>query len=457
MVIQAHYCYVTKMIELIRAHLTEPTSRGIANAVADAIRAGLLKEGERLPAIRELAAGLQVSPTTVSAAWSLLGRAGSIRTDGRRGTTITAPPRVGPTRYRRTRELGTTFELDLSTGVPDPELLPDLAPSLNKVRLSTHPTDYLDEPMLAELLAVVRDDWPYDAARFTVMDGAMDAIDQICSVLLRFGDMVAVEQPGFPPLLDLLEAHGMRLVPVSFDEHGPVPAAVLDAINLGVSTVMLQPRAQNPTGISLSTARARELAMLLKDTNVLVVEDDSAGSVAASPALSLGRWIPEQVIHVRSYSKSHGPDLRLAAVSGTAEQIDALVERRHLGQGWTSRLLQLLLLDLLTRPAATAQVAHAREMYAQRRSAVTDALERQGIEVRGTDGLNIWLPVRDESAALIRLASVGIGAAAGAPFVLTPGGAAHLRVTTALAARDHDLIAKHLAEAAVVGTQSSPR
>ena len=266
--IQGRYCYVTKVLDVIKAHLAEPSSRGIANAVTDAIRAGLLIEGDRLPAIRELAAGLQVSPTTVSAAWSLLARAGSIRTDGRRGTTITVPPRVGPTRYRRTRELGTTFELDLSAGVPDPELLPDLAPSLNKVRLSSHPTDYLDEPMLPELLDVVRDEWPYEAASFTIMDGAMDAIDQICAVLLRFGDMVAVEQPGFPPLLDLLEAHGMRLVPVSLDEQGPLPSSIADAITLGVTTVMLQPRAQNPTGISISATRARELATLLADTNV---------------------------------------------------------------------------------------------------------------------------------------------------------------------------------------------
>lgn len=457
MVIQDDYCYVTNVLELIKGHLSEPTSRGIANAVTDAIRAGLLKEGDRLPAIRDLATGLQVSPTTVSAAWSLLARAGSIRTDGRRGTTITVPPRVGPTRYRRTRELGTTFEIDLSTGVPDPALLPDLAPSLNKVRLSSHPTDYLDEPMLPELLHIVRDDWPYEALRYTVMDGAMDAIDQICGVLLRFGDMVAVEQPGFPPLLDLLEANGMRLVPVLFDEHGPLPSSVAGAMAVGVTTLMLQPRAQNPTGISLTAERARELASLLKNSNVLVVEDDSAGSVASSPALSLARWIPEQVLHIRSYSKSHGPDLRLAVLSGPAEHLDSLVERRHLGQGWTSRLLQLLLLDLLTRPAAAAQVARAREAYAERRAAITDALLSYGIEVPGTDGLNIWLPVRDESAALIRLASVGIGAAAGAPFVLTPGGSAHLRITTALATRDRDLIAKHLAESALVGTQSSPR
>jgi DNA-binding transcriptional MocR family regulator len=228
------------------------------------------------------------------------------------------------------------------------------------------------------------------------------------------------------------------------------------AIAEGATAFFMQPRAQNPTGTSTTPARFAELAALLDGSDVLVVEDDSAGMIATSPAASLGARLPQQVLHIRSYSKSHGPDLRLAVVSGAAEHVEALIERRHLGQGWTSRLLQLILTDLLTRSSARAHVDRARLTYAERRSAVVSALAEQGVEVAGTDGLNIWLPVRDESAALVRLASVGIGAAAGSPFLITPG-AAHLRITTALARRDHASIARHLADAARVGAISGRR
>jgi len=445
------------MLDVIAAHLAEPTARGIANAVSDAIRAGQLHEGDRLPPIREVALGLGVSPTTVSAAWALLSRAGSIRTDGRRGTTIAALTRVGPTRYRRVRESRTAFDLDLSSGVPDPDLLPDLAPSLNRLRHSPHPTDYLDEPMLPELADCVAADWPYRAERLTVADGAMDAIDQICTVLLRFGDRIAVEQPAFPPLLDLLEALGMRLVPVPLDAHGPCPEALRAAVASGVSAFFLQPRGHNPTGVSMTVERARELAGIVAAGDVVVVEDDSAGMIATSSAHSLGVWVPEKVLHVRSYSKSHGPDLRLAAVGGPAAYVDTLVERRYLGQGWTSRLLQRLLLDLLSSASARAQVAKARDAYGERRAAVVDALASRGVEVGGTDGLNIWLPVRDESAALVRLASIGIGAAAGAPFGITSEQPGHLRLTTALVRSEHAAVAAQLADAALLGPLSGRR
>lgn len=445
------------VLNAITAHLVEPTARGIANAVSDAIRAGELHEGDRLPPIREVALGLGVSPTTVSAAWALLSRAGSIRTDGRRGTSVAAVTRMGPARYRRVRESRTRFDLDLSSGVPDPDLLPDLAPSLNRLRHSPHPADYLDEPMLSELAEAVAEDWPYAAERFTVADGAMDAIDQICTVLLRFGDRVAVEQPAFPPLLDLLEALGMRLVPVPFDEQGPSAEALRAAVGSGVSTFFLQPRGHNPTGISMTAQRARELSAIVSAGDLMVVEDDSAGMIASSSAHSLGEWVPGQVLHVRSYSKSHGPDLRLAALSGPASYVDALIERRYLGQGWTSRLLQRLLLDLLTSSSAQAQVAKARDAYAERRAAVVDALASHDVEVGGTDGLNIWLPVRDESAALVRLASIGIGAAAGAPFGITGDQPDHLRITTALVRSEHDAIAAHLADAALLGPLSGRR
>ncbi len=207
----------------------------------------------------------------------------------------------------------------------------------------------------------------------------------------------------------------------------------------------------------MSVGRAAELAALLGPTDILVVEDDSAGAIAQTAAVSLGRLLPERTVHIRGFSKSHGPDLRLAAISGPAEVIDPLVERRFLGQGWSSRLLQATLLGLLTSPMSVAQVDAAREEYARRRRLVIAALAERGVAVGGADGLNIWLPVRDEAAALIRLASQGIGAAAGGPFSVLPGSGAHLRVTVGLVRAEPERVAAHLAEAALVEGWTGPR
>jgi DNA-binding transcriptional MocR family regulator len=348
------------------------------------------------------------------------------------------------------------FRLDLSTGTPDPDLLPDLRPALRRIERISVPATYLDDPVLPELAEVLHSDWPFRAERLTIVDGAMDGLALIAAGHLSFGDRVAVEAPGFPPLLDLLDSFGAVPVPVQLDEHGPLPDAVAHAAASGIRALFLQPRAQNPTGVSLSASRVDELAAILRNQGVLVVEDDSAGAIAATPALSIGAKLPGQTLHVRSYSKSHGPDLRLAALGGPADLVDPLVERRFLGQGWTSRLLQSLLVDLLTHASSIRAVERARDIYAERRAAIVEALAAEGIAVAGHDGLNIWLPVHDESAALLRLGADGIGAAAGRPFSPQPDASAHLRITTALIRADHRNVARVLAASTLASTCASP-
>ena len=440
---------VRELISHLEQRLTEPTARGLSQAVGAAIRDGVLVPGTKLPPIRTVAAQLTLSPTTVSAGWALLARSGSVRTDGRRGTRVVDASLPAASRYRSALERQAEMRLDLSTGVPDADLLPNLRAALEHLTTAGTPGSYLDEPVLPELVAVLRQDWPCVVADLTVVDGAMDGLDLVARTALRFGDRVVVEQPTFPPLVDLLESVGLVLVPVGMDTEGMTPEGLRDALASPVVAVFLQPRAHNPTGVTLSERRARELAALLAGRTTLVVEDDSAAGIALTPPLSLGRWIPDQTVHVRSFSKSHGPDLRLAAMSGPPDVMAAVESRRHVGQGWSSRLLQRILLSLLTDPEAIAAVAGARDEYARRRGALVHALARHDVVAGGTDGLNIWVPVHDEAAAMVRLASEGIGVAPGKAFTVRPTGQDHVRVTAGLVpvARAGD-VARVLAAAA---------
>lgn len=420
------------MLAEINRRLDEPSARGLASAVSRAVRDGALRVGDRLPPIRTVAGELGLSPTTVSAAWSLLARSGTIRTDGRRGTTVADRQRPGSPRYQRALDRRTAFRLDLSTGVPDPALLPDLSRVLGTLSEVATPGSYLDDPVLPELAEVVRADWPFPIDEIAVVDGAMDGLELAVRVLVGFGDRVAVESPAFPPMLDLLEASGASVVGIPLDAAG-MSADALRAAGR-VSAVFLQPRAQNPTGVSMTAQRAEDLARVTRRWNAVVVEDDSAGAIASAPPMSLGRWLPDRTVHVRSFAKSHGPDLRLAAMSAPADIADQVTALRQLGQGWSSRLLQRLLLGLLADPGSVRAVARAREVYAERRAALADALARHGVDVGGTDGINVWVPVADETAAVVRLASDGIGVAPGAPFAVLPGQPPHVRVTAGLLA-----------------------
>lgn len=202
--------------------MPEPTARGLATAAGRAISDGALSHGDKLPPIRTVATQLGLSPTTVSSAWTHLARAGTIQTDGRRGTTIVVR-RVGPTRYRGALTRGQLFAIDLSTGTPDPDLLPEISSVLRRIEPPPEPATYLDEPVLAEFQELLRTSWPFSAERITVVDGAMDALQAIVATHLRVGDRVAVEDPCFPPLLDLLNAAGIHPVPVTMDDDGAQP------------------------------------------------------------------------------------------------------------------------------------------------------------------------------------------------------------------------------------------
>ena len=431
------------------------SAKAIAATIGRMISGEQLHDGTRLPTVRELARRLGVSPTTVSDAWRHLADVGAIDARGRNGTFVRRPTGPGrPRRYRRVTEGPGHYALDLSTGTPDPELLPDLGPAMARVGRQSLTSSYLDHPVLPELEELLTASWPFPPEALTVVDGAMDALDRVAQVVLRLGDRVVVEHPGFPPVLDLLEQLGCEVIGVDVDAEGMTVRGLRTAMASSPRAVVLQPRAQNPTGVALTAARAAALAAELRGTPTIVVEDDHANEISSAPLVSLGRWLPERTVHVRSFSKSHGPDLRLAAVGGAGDIVNAVANRRLLGPGWSSRILQALLVELLRDDAVRHTLAAARAAYAARRAAVSEVLTSAGVEHPAGDGINLWMRVADERGAIVRLVTRGIGTAPGEPFLVRPDGD-HLRVTVGLLhLEDAGRVAEHLAEAAGAGRSS---
>jgi DNA-binding transcriptional MocR family regulator len=429
------------------------TPAGIAAAVGRLIGSGRLAPGDRLPTVRELADELGVSPATISHAWQALNAVGLIVSRGRGGTfVLESAPRSLPARSQSMAGHHEPTRFDLSRGTPDPLLLPALGPALSLVSQRAVTPSYQDLPVIPELLAVLSASWPFPAESITVVDGALDAISRSLDQVTRFGDRVIVEDPGFPPFFDRLEQVGVERLPVAVDEHGIDPASFAAALEFSPAAVILQPRAHNPTGASMTAERAEELARLLqahkRNANTVVIEDDHSGEISIAPDVSLGRWLPERVLHVRSYSKSHGPDLRIAALGGPAALIDPIVARRMLGPGWTSRMLQTILHELLTDSESIAQISQARRSYSARQKALADALNAFGLPVRQADGINTWLPVFDESDALVRLAASGIRVAGGSPFLAAERGESFIRVTAGALPDDVLPVARAIAAAA---------
>jgi DNA-binding transcriptional MocR family regulator len=200
----------------------------------------------------------------------------------------------------------------------------------------------------------------------------------------------------------------------------------------------------------MTVDRARELARVIRNSrtaeHTVVIEDDHSGEISSSGDVSLGAFLPDRVIHIRSFSKSHGPDLRIAAIGGPKEFMDRLIARRILGPGWTSRMLQRVLYDLLTDEETVGQVAFARRTYAERQVAVAQSLRTHGYDIGPADGINLWMRVEDERNAVVQLAAAGIRVASGTPFLSSPGGQ-FIRVTVGQVPHDFDNVGALLATA----------
>ncbi|NJC68291.1 aminotransferase class I/II-fold pyridoxal phosphate-dependent enzyme [Planosporangium thailandense] len=400
------------------------TAAEIAVSVEAGVRGGHLEAGAALPPVRGLAATLGVSPATVAAAYRTLRERGVIETAGRAGTRVRARPPLQPRHARRPPVPAGV--LDLSAGEPDPRLLPSLRAALSRV--NGDPVGYAASGPLPELLNLARERLaPVTAPALTITGGALDGIERALTAHLRPGDRVAVEDPGWANLLDLIAALGLSPVPVSVDDDGPTPARLGAALASGVGAVVVTTRAQNPTGAAVGQERAAALRALLgRYPDVLVVEDDHAAElspVGLHPlAGATGSWV-----FIRSVSKPYGPDLRLAVVAGDEATVARIEGRMRVGAGWVSTVLQRLVLELWRDPSMPALIRAAADSYAARREALLAALRSRGLAAAGRTGINVWVPVGDETAALARLRDDGYAVAPGSAFrVDTPPG---LRIT----------------------------
>lgn len=373
---------------------TLASARDIVQALSRAIGTGELAVGSELPSIRALADDIGVSPGTVALAFRQLRDRGVITSaHGRRSRVAERPPIPRPMRLPLPDDVR-----DVSTSSPDPALLPDigsfLTPDLYEHRLyNTSPLDESLEQVMTELFAAdgIR-------GRLTAVNGALDGMERVLATHLRPGDAIVVEDPQWVSSLSLFRVLGLEIVPVPIDDEGMRPAELAEALgSRRISALILTPRAQNPFGAALSEERAAQLrAVLAEHPDVIVIEDDHASLIAGAPAATLTTGRAKWAV-IRSMSKALGPDLRLAVLASDADTADRVEGRLLLGPGWVSHLTQRLVAAVLSDTGAIDQIAVAERTYSDRRRAFASALADRGIPSFARSGMNVLIPVSEES------------------------------------------------------------
>ncbi|GAA4189416.1 aminotransferase class I/II-fold pyridoxal phosphate-dependent enzyme [Microbacterium oryzae] len=411
--------------------ITGHSAAEIAESVRGLIERGALAPGAALPSVRALAESLGVNRNTAVAAYRQLAQAGLVVTLGRAGTHVADRATLAQDGFAADSVLR-----DVGTGNPDPRLIPDMSAALTA--LAGRPVLY-GEPVIDAGLAERARAWlgddvaSPDEMRLTVTSGAFDAVERLLAQALTRDDAVAVEDPCFLATIRTVRLAGYRPVAVPVDEEGMTPDGLRAALAEGVRAVVCTPRAQNPTGASLSARRAAELrAILAEHPYVLVIEDDHFSLLSRHPYHSIIGPEHRRWALVRSVSKFLGPDMCLAVTASDAETAERLAMRLSPGTTWVSHLLQRLALALLTDSAALDTIERAGEHYAERNRSFAERLRRHGIDTAPLDGLSLWvrlpLPARTVSERLMRR---GWLARTGDDFALSRGGAAshHLRLT----------------------------
>ena len=419
-------CYSTYVVDRLR--IKDRSAAGIVRALEHEIDHGRLRSGDLLPTVRRMADQLGVSPVTVAAAYRTLSARGLVTGAGRRGTRVTARSQAllalpDPPMPEGVR--------NLAQGNPDPDLLPSIKAALGKV--PSKAGLYGRQSCLPDLADLATRSFAadgVDAKAIAVVGGALDGIERVLAIHTRPGDRVAVEDPGFPNLLDLVTMAGLVPVPVTVDDRGPQPESLQRALAQQVAACIVTPRAQNPTGASIDAVRANELRTVLSGhPDVLLIEDDYIGAVAGVGYASLATSGTKHWCVARSMSKVLGPDLRVAILTGDLYTVRQLTIRQRIGTGWVSHILQSLVAALLQDPRSAQLLDRATRTYNSRRRDLLSTLASNGVTAHGVSGLNVWIPVAHEALVIRRLLDGGFAVVSGERFRLhTPPA---VRITTA--------------------------
>jgi len=248
----------------------------------------------------------------------------------------------------------------------------------------------------------------------TLTGGSAQALDHLCTLYTRPGDLALVEAPSYHQALQLLGDHELNLVQVPVDEGGlqvDALAACLEALpqqSDGTESQLAQrarilyviPNFQNPSGVTLATGRRQAVLELAERHHLLIIEDDVYRDLSYGAelppslfALDAGRG---RVLRIGSFSKILAPGLRFGWLMGPVDRIARVIDSglRVIGGG-ANPLVANILADYCQQGLLEPHIGYLRQLYRERRDIMLAALEDEMPEgVRWTrpgGGFFVWL------------------------------------------------------------------
>lgn len=425
----------------------------IYRALRTAILSGRLRANQALPSTRELAGQLQVARKTVLRAYERLSSESLVEAQSGSGTRVSArlrfPTRVGPRQgsvlrpraewlsLERPAGRQLAYRFDFSVGIPDVSLFPfalwrSLLASSSRV-LGAAQGVYANPQGDPRLRAAIAEYVAFTRAvvcnpdQIVVTRGAQQALDLLARVLLRPGDAVAVEEPGYPPVRELLAMSGMQVNCVDLDREG-IRVAELPA---NARLVYVTPSHQFPLGTPMSLERKFALLRWAAEHRACIVEDDYDSEYRFDPRpleslQSLDRF--GVVAYVGTFSKLLHPGLRMGFIVAPATLVPALCAARQLSDSHEAAVWQHVLARFITEGHLRRHVRRMARIYAGRRAVLLNALSRSpdifGEIVPSVAGLHVTclqISARHTKDLLRRAKRHGVYVADLSAFATRPG------------------------------------
>jgi GntR family transcriptional regulator / MocR family aminotransferase len=208
-----------------------------------------------------------------------------------------------------------------------------------------------------------------------IVSGAQQGFDLLARVLVRAGEtIVAIEDPGYPPLRVPFMAAGAVVVPVPVDEEG----LMVDALPAGTKVICVTPSHQFPLGVAMSPARRQALLAYARAHDAVIIEDDYDGEFRyeGSPLEALkASDASDLVFYVGTFSKCMLPSLRLGFIVAPDWAMPTLVAAKNALDWHCSVPLQVTVAAFIADGHLARHVRRMRDLYGRRRELLRRSLD----------------------------------------------------------------------------------